>query len=879
MQSLVRRLLALLRRGRLEHDLDDELTFHLAMREAESRSDGAHTADASLTARRQFGNRLFIKEQARDAWGFLWVEGLVKDVRHATRALRRSPGFAITTIVTLAIGVVATTVVFSVIDSLLLQPAPFKEPDRLVEFLRWSARGGGPSQPAETLPRWREQTHLFEQVEAHWEQSFALSGNDGPRLVWGSQVTVGLFSLLGVAPQLGRGFAADDASDAVAIIGDALWRRQFGASETALGQTLRLDDLMYTIVGVMPRDFRFPVSRVEIWIPFDPSRPNPQSPRGQVTAIARLRPHIPFQDADQQVAALAPSLDPTVSSLPIPGVTARLRTMDRYSRRGVWGQASRIGEIRTRLFLVFAAGTVLLLLSCVNAANLFMSRALARMPDLLMRAALGAGTARLLRAMASEALVISIAASVLGVGLAAWTIRGVASLVPLDMADASLNPIDLDIRAVAWAVLAALLTAFAAAMIPASRLVRRNSSGVISHLDRRTHRHGLAQGLLLVVQTGLAALLLISAGLMTRSLLQVLHLDTGWSGDGVTIAEPQFRGGHYAIAASRSAFLSDLASTLRGRSEVIAAVAEGVPLQTRAIWFGALQGEAHVIPEAEVRQIRVSPGYFTALSLRFERGRPFSREEDRQPVAVVSRSIAQQLWPDVTPIGQRFRFNQEGSEWLTVIGVVADVQSDSIERGRDPVEVYRPLGAANGPGSLGHPFQYLVVKAAGGVDIARVISDRAAALDPNLPVELRTPQQLLRETIAEREFNTGLLAGFSLFGLLLASAGVYALVSYEASRRTRELGIRIALGATAAHVVREVVARSIALSVAGAAAGVAASLAVTRVMTSMLYGVSAYDPASFAGAVAILLSTALAGAFVPALRATRVDPLAAVRHE
>jgi len=347
----------------------------------------------------------------------------------------------------------------------------------------------------------------------------------------------------------------------------------------------------------------------------------------------------------------------------------------------------------------------------------------------------------------------------------------------------------------------------------------------------------------------------------------------------VTIAQPQFRGGLYATAASRSAFLSDLATTLRGRRDVITAVAEGVPLQTGAIWFGALQGEATVIADAEVRQVRVSPEYFTALSLRLERGRSFSRDEDRQPVAVVSRSIAQKLWPDVTPIGQRFRFNQEGSEWLTVIGVVADVQSDSIERGRDPVEIYRPLGAANGPGSLAHPFQYLVVKAADGEDTVRLITDRAAVLDPNLPVEIRTPQELLRETIAEREFNTGLIVGFSFFGILLASAGVYALVSYEASRRTREIGIRIALGATAAHVVREVVARSIALSVAGAAAGVAGSLAVTRVMTSMLYGVSPYDPASFAGAVAILLSTATAAAFVPALRATRVDPLAAVRHE
>ncbi len=880
MGTLIRRLGAFFRRNRVEQDLDDELAFHLAMREAERRTAGASLQDARSAASRQFGNRLLIKEGARQAWTFVSIESLLQDIRHALRALRRSPAFALTTILTLAIGIVATTVVFSLIDSLLLAPAPFRDADRLVEIWRWSPRGGGPAQPASMLFRWRDQAHVFEQVEAHWEQSFALADTGEPQLVWGSQVTVDLFRMLGVAPQLGRSFAADESAASVILIADDLWRRHFGSAPDVIGKPLVLDDRLFTVVGVMPNDFRFPVSRVEVWMPLDPLRPNPLSPRGQLSPIGRLRAGVPFNDADQEVARLAPLLDETLAAREImPGTTARLQTMERYSRDGVRGQATFITEMRTRLFLIFGAGAVLLLISCVNAANLFVSRSLARVHDLSVRAALGAGRVRLMRVMLAEAVVVSAAASVIGLLIARAIIGTVAGIVPVDVVDGSLNPVNLDGRAAAWSVMAAALTGLLAALIPAFQTVRRDLAGSLqTHIKQRGQSHGLLRSVLLAVQTGLAVVLLIGAGLMVRSLSKVLNLDTGWSGEGVVIAEPQFRGAPYASPASRSVFVSDFAGLIRQQPGMLAAVAEGVPLRPVSLWFGNLESDGADIPDAEVRNLRVSPEYFSVFGIRFEQGRPFASEEDRQPVAVVSHSIAQQLWPGESPLSRRFRF-QGTSEWLTVVGVVNDVQSASIERERDPVEIYRPLSAAAGAGSLGSPYRYVITRADGREGIVAMLKTKAASLDGTLPIDVRTINEIMRETIAEREFNTGLLFGFSVLGILLAGAGVYALVAYETSRRTHELGIRMALGASALDVVRVVSRRSLKLSAAGAAAGLVASLAVGRTMTSMVYGISPYDAVTFGGAAAFLLTTAVAGALVPAWRATKVEPLVALRCE
>ena len=838
------------------------------------------SADAAFTARRQFRNVLHAKEQTRDAWLYAWLDGTAQDVRHAFRSLRRAPGFTLTTILTLSIGIVATTVVFSVVDSLLFNAAPFRDADRLVEIMRWSSRGGGPSQPVAMLARWREQDQIFEQLEAHWEASFTATGGERAEIVWGSQVTTDLFRMLGVAPQRGRSFASDESDSPVVIISERLSRRRFGGPQEAVGQSLRLDGRDHVVVGVMPPNFRFPVSRIDAWVPFDPLRPNRLSPRGQVTIIGRLRAGVPYVDADQQVAALAPRLDESLASFPIAGATARLQDLFRYSAAGVRGQAPFITQARTRLFLIFGAAGVLLLLSSVNAANLFLSRALAQIHDLSVRAALGAGRARLVRRIFVEALIVAAGAAVVGIGGAAWLIQLAATGLPLNVVDDALNPIDLDARAVAWSVLAAGSAAVIAGLLPAVAIMRRDLSLTLRrHLDRHGHSRTSYRGVLLSLQTGLAVVLLIAGGLMARSLQNVLQVDTGWSGERVVILEPRFTSDRYATPATRAAFMTAITEGLQNRPGVeVTAVAEALPLRVGGIWYGSVEGQETTIPEAEITNVRVSPDYFSALGIRLERGRLFTSDDARQPVAVVSHSLAQQLAPDGNVLGKRFRF-EETSDWLTVVGVVSDVRMFSVERNSDAEEVYRPLGAAPGPGSMQSPSRFVVVRTDGREGIAGLLRAQAGTIDTGLAVDAVTVDDLLRESMAERELNTAFLLGLSVFGLLLAGGGVYAVVAYETSRRTHELGIRMAFGATTLDILRVAMQRSVLLCASGAVFGLAGAFAAAELMTAMVYGISPYDVVTFATAVVFVLTIAAIAAFVPAHRATTLDPLVALRCE
>ena len=873
MGAFIRRLVMLFRRSRLERDLDDELAFHLAMRQ------GEHGNTAS---RRQFGSVLRVKEQSRAVWLLTWLESLLLDIRQASRSLRRSPTFALTAIITLGIGITATTVIFSVVDSLLFNSAPFSHSDRLVEFLTWSPRGGGPMQPGAMLARWREQDHLFEQVEAHWEHGYRLTGGGEPEAVPGSQVTIGLLPMLGVAPALGRYFAPDEEDAAVALISHRLWQRRFAEAPDIVGRTMRMDNRVYTVVGVMPSSFRFPVSRVDVWIPFAPLRPNPYSTRGNLTPIARLRAGVPFDEADRQVAALALQLDPTLSSM-LPGTTARLATMERYSTKGVRGAANfaSVDNPRTRLFLLFGAAIVLLVLSAANAANLFLSRALARLQDLSIRVTLGAGRARVLRHMLVEALVVATAAAALGIGGAAWVLQIAATYLPIDLVDASLNPVNLDPRAAIWSALAAAASGILAALLPAIHLLRRDLSGILrGALDRSARsRLGSTSGLLVAVQSASAVILLVGAGLMARSLWVVMTVDRGWLPDGVIVVRPFFDG-PYAPPGRRADYLSALSTSLRQQPEFrVVAIAEGMPSLPSAYWFGTLHAEGTEFNDAEVVTLRVSAEYFRALGLRFAHGRPFTPEEARQPVAVIGRSLARRLWDAGPAVGRRFRY-EKTDEWLTVIGVVPDVEMDSLERRRNEVEIYRPLEATTGPpGSFqpSDPYRYIVLNTDGSEQLPAVIKQMARAIDPDLPVEVRSSREILRAPLAERELNTAFLIGFSLFGVLLAAAGIYALVAYDTSRRTHEIGVRVALGATAADIIRVIIRRSVLLSAVGAAIGLIAALGAARFMSSMVFGVSPYDAFTFGGAIVLLLVTSALAAGLPARRATQVDPLVALR--
>jgi predicted permease len=698
-------------------------------------------------------------------------------------------------------------------------------------------------------------------------------------------VTVGLFSLLGVSPQLGRQFAPQEANARIVVISHGLWLRRFGADASVIGETLRLNDDVYTIVGVMPAAFRFPVARIELWVPFDPLRPNPLSPRGAATPIARLRAGLLLDVADEQVSRLAPQLDDTLATRPRPGttarLTARLQTLNRYSTSSLIGQTSSLANTRLALLLIFGAAGLVLLLSSANSANLFLSRAVSRRRDMAVRAAVGAGRLRLIRYMLTEAVLVSALAGSAGIVIAGWTLHGLAAVIPIDVADASLNPLDLDARAAAWSVLASLLAGLLAAVIPSVHAARADLVGPLRGCAEGTSGGRIGtRGMLISVETALALLLLIGAGLTARSLWTLLNADTGWSGEGVVVAEPGFRGSRYASTEGRADFFSRLVESLRDTPGVESvAISEGLPMEPIAFWIGSLETNANTIPDVEVTNIRVSEDFFKTMGIRLQSGRPFATADmDGRDAAIVSRGIAQQLWPGEPAVGKFFRF-ETSPQPLTVVGVASDVRMHPFDIKRDAQEIYRPLNSPIGSASTTNQFRYLVIKTDSREGLLAAIKHEAWNVDPALAVRVESMRDIFRGTLAEPEFHTRILIGFGLIALLLAGAGVYAVVAYETNRRTQELGIRVALGATRRDLMRLVMGRATLFASLGIGAGMAAGLALSRLMSSMLYGLSATDAATFAGAAVFLLLVALTAAAVPAWRATRLNPMQALRAE
>jgi len=813
------------------------------------------------------------EEECRQARGVTFLESVAQDVRYAIRALLKSPVFAATAVVTLTLGVAATTVVFSVVDSILLNPIPFKEPDRLVEIYRYGRTGGGPMQPAAMLPRWREQTQIFEQVEAHWEVSFALTGGAEPEVIYGSQVTVDLFRFLGVQAQMGRVFASDESDSRLALISEELWNRRFASDPKIIGRTLRLNDDVFTIIGVMPSWFRFPVTSVHIWIPFDPLRPNPHSPRAGLTPIARLRQGVPLEQADAQAAALAPRLDATLSGPARP--TARLRPMNPYAPNSFLFHLRNLQRTRTVLFLMLGAAALVLLASCANSANLFLSRALSRGREIAVRAAIGGSRLRLARYILTESLIISAIAASFGLMLAWWVLRGIGAIVPENLLERSLRSLDLDGRAALWAVLTSVLAGLIAATVPAIGAVRGDlTSALRGRSETRSRSNIRFRGLLIVVESTLALLLLIGGGLMARSLWKLMHVDTGWSAEGFTVIQPQFRGSRYSTPASREDLMMRLSAQFRAIPGVEeTAFAEAIPLLPTGFSWGVLESDSVAIDEAYVTMNRVSPGYFKTLGIPFSLGRSFD-DADGPQSAIITREMAEKLWPAGDPLGKRFQLRKE-FDWLTVVGVVSDIQSFAFDSQINAYEVYQPLRAASTPSRM----RYLAVKADQRANVLKALRDQSRQLDPDLPVDIRSIDDIYRGTLTQPVFQATLLGGFALLTVLLAVAGVYAVVAYEASQRTQEIGIRVALGATRGAVTRQVMRGTLFPASLGVIAGLIASLLLTRLMSSMLYGIQPTDPVTFAVGVLLLLGAVSVAGFLPARRAARVDPVVALRNE
>ena len=881
------RLLTLFGAGRRARDIDDEIAFHLAMRQAQHERAGLAPEMARRIAARQFGNVTALKEQTRDMWKFPSFESLVRDIRYALRTLRRAPGFALVAVLVLAIGIGATTAMFSLVDMMLLRGLPYPQADRLVVLIGNVQRAGGVERRGNSYPDhvdWRARATSFEEMAAYTALNTTLQGVDEPEPIPSEAVSPPYFKLLDVSPTHGRGFRPEEDAvpnrDAVVILGEGLWRRRFGADPSIVNRTIQLGTRTFTVVGIMPAGFTGVSDTAQLWIPFTMSgRPfDNRGSRGFQT-LARLKPGATIAEARAELDTISRQL-----------AAAYPQTND---TRGV--EVSPLADevlqqLRPVVLSLMAAVTLVLLIACANVAGLLIGRSDARQREIAVRTALGAGPGRLLRQLVTENCVLAMLGALAGMAIAQISLPSLIAASPVAF-PTFVRP-QLSLSVLAFGIGIALLSGVILGLAPMmhTRLPRlgdalkTSSRGGSSGMRSQRLRSALV-----IVEVALAVVLLAGAGLMIRSIQKLAAIDPGFEAANVLLlnatiarqtAPPAAPG---AAAAAPAPFVSshtDLLDRIRAVPGVEAAsLASDLPFGGASAIFYSAEGDATVdaetLPRAYIH--RVTPEFFPTLRIRLEAGRTFlpSEEQPDSPAVIVSHDVTRRFWPNQDPIGKRIKFGAPGSQnpWMTIVGVVDEVKYRGLPENptRDP-DLYLPY--------TDRATQGVVVRTR--VEPSSLASAvRAAIRDGNasiLAFNARTLADLVAQQASASRFTTWLLSVFAATALVLSVVGLYGVMSYLVAQRTREFGIRLALGASRLEIVRRVMRDGTWRVAIGAAIGLAATTGLARVLAGLVYGVGTFDISSLL-AVATLVVVAIVACGIPAVRATQVDPAIALRSE
>ena len=798
---------------------------------------------------------------------------LVHDLRLALRRLLRRPGFAALVSLTLALGIGAATAVFTVVDGVLLRPLPYAHADRLVEL-------GVKASPAEAwarpyvapavLDEWRRQPALFDAIEHHHPHSVVLTVGE-PRQLRAEIVSGGFFHLLGVAPQLGRALGPGDADGPSVVLSDELWRGAFGADPAIVGRTIALGDARHVVVGVMPRRFHYPRGGVSLWMPAPTALGDSARAGLRVEALARLRAGLPL-------AAAQASADRVAASL----AAERPEVKAWYLGLTPMGEWRANPDVRRALLVLAGAVGFVLLIACANAANLLLVQATARKRELAVRLALGATRWRVVRELGAEALLLAAAGGIGGVLLAALGVRGIMAIVPSELVSLSYTTVAMDGRVLLFAVAASTLTALLFGLAPAFQATRRRAAlaggdrAGTGTVEQRRLRAALAAG-----QLALSMMLLVGAGLLAHSFARLVRVDPGADLRGLALLDLSPVEARYPTRAERAVFYDAVLERLRATPGVVAAsVVSGTPGSSSFSFGVELEAEGAGAPVAEQPPLlpfgEADTSYFRTLGVPIRQGRAFAAA-DLEPgsnVAIVSDALARLLWADGRALGRRFRLDAQ-SDWLTVVGVAGDVKLLGPDDREGRFQYYRPVR----PGAGGQ--RTIAVRAAG--DPATLLPALKAAVwsvDPEQPFAgVETAVARYREPLAKPRFLLTLMLAFAGVAALLAAVGLYGVIAYTVAQRTREIGIRLAIGARASRVVAGVVREGTALALLGIGVGLAGALALGRLLETLLFGVSATDPATLAAVAAGLALLALLATWIPARRASRVDPVIALREE
>jgi predicted permease len=888
------------KRNREGSDFSAEIEAHIELEVERLREQGLSEEEARHAARRAFGNVTRVRERFYESRRWMWWDHFWQDARYSTRLLRKSPGFTAVAVLTIALGIGATTAIFSLVDATLLHPLPYPQPEQLVT-IEDDLPGIGAHDVGMSVPEWHDlqRSGIFDYVSPLGGGDVNLTGSSAPERIRLLTIAPNYFAVLSVKPQLGRSFNPEDPTpgfDLEVLISDGLWKRAFGGDPHILGKSVRLDNDLYTVIGVMPPGFHDPgatveASNIDVWAAagFEaaPAPPPLRSSRILPVAIARVQSGLTVAEAQSRLDALVASLQKEFpNDYPLQSAwTARLVPL----------AETVVGNVRQSLILLLGAVGLVLLIGCVNVANLQLARASARGREMAVRQALGAARTRLIRQLLTESVLLSLLGGVLGVAILFSAKDFLLQFVPDTLP--RLNEVAINWPVLLFALVASLVAGAIFGLAPALHAGRLDLIPALKQEGRGSTSSGeqaRTRRVLMVTEFALSLVLMIAAGLLLRSFWDLLNVRPGFNAQNVMAVrtwlpvpnDPQTD--IYRTAAQEAPFIREIlrrGSTLPGVEEIAVGDLAAVPLghgqDDLNPYLLIIEGRQTAADQAPlINASMVTPEYFHLLGMTLLRGRFFSASDDEKApsVAVINESFARTYWPNGNPVGQHVKLdNARGAPapaWTTIVGVVADARTESLAESSPP-QVFLSLYQKR-PKDLAIFLRGKLDPAATPVELRQQVQ----SVNPELPVfGAQMLAVVLSTSLSQRRFSMEVVGLFALTALLLAGLGIYGVISYLVSERTHEIGIRLALGAQSRNILRMVLREGLRLAVAGAALGLVVALIISRSMAGLLYGVRPTDPFTFAAVAVLLVAVALLACYIPARRAIRVDPLVALRHE
>lgn len=880
---------AFVKRRRLDRDLAEEIRFHLDMRARQNRAAGMTALEAAYAAHRRFGNPGGWKESLRDMWSLGIIESAINDVRYAARSLRKTPGFTAAAVLVIALGIGSTTAIFSVVNAVLLRGLPFTGADQLVmlwgNVQRQKVERRGNSYP--DYLDWKAQANSFEGMAACTDGWLTLTGGDDPERMPAEWVSAGYFELLGIKPIVGRTIRPDEdrvgSTAAIVLLSEGVWKRRFGSDPNIIGKKLQLNQKLFTVIGILPARFHGLTDGAAVWAPFTGSgAARDFAERGSrgFPAIARLKPGTSMRQAQTEMDGISKRLEQAYP--------------DTNAKRGVEVAPlaqELVGALQTPLLFVLGAVACVLLIACANVASLSLARSESRKQEIAIRTALGAGRARVLRQLITESVMLSVAGAAFGLALAVWVVQVLTKASPITL-PTFVDP-QPDWSVAAFAVVLSLIVGVVVGILPAFQALQQD---VHDALKESVARAGDAvarqrfRGALVVAEVALAMTLLVGAGLLMRSFQHLSALNPGFDPQHMLTLIAALPRGGAPIAQSSSQ--ADALTVVSGRqllqrlralpSVTSASVASDVPLgaDSSAIFYspeGQAITDAQTRPRAYIH--RVSPEFFATLGAPLPAGRTFTETEmdGRASVVIVTDNLVKRFWPGQDPIGKRIKSGGSDSKapWWNIIGVVHEMKYRGLPANptADP-DIFLPFSDRQ------RNVAILIRSLLDPSKLTGAVRAAVREVDPSIPVyEIATMDDRVRRGIERSRFASWMMAVFAALALTLSAIGLYGLLAYTVRRRTRELGIRMAIGASPGEVAGMVVRRGMILVALGIGIGIACALGLTRVLETLLFGISPADPTTFLGVPIVLAGVALIACYLPARRASRIDPVTALRHE